>query len=128
MECPLWAEMIPDRERLEQMAFPRIFAMAQKAWNPDITYEEFLEQTEKELLALEEDRICHFSLAEADISGRAQLDAVAAAWKPMIDGVLAMGDAAKAYLPIFRRLISTKLEDQFSGEELHGFLQEMNLE
>ncbi len=127
MECPLWAEMIATKERLEQMAFPRIFAMAQQAWGNAPDYEDFRDLVETEMSALDADGIAHFTMEEADVSGQAQLDAVKASWKPMIDGVLSMGDAAKGYLPIFYRLLHSKLADQFSEAVLADWFKELGL-
>ncbi len=128
MECPLWAEMIETKERLEQMAFPRIFAMVQRAWGSAPAYEAFVEDVENEMKLLDADGIAHFTLEEADISGRAQLDAVSAIWKPYIDGVKAVGgEAEEKYMPVFRMLLSTKLEGQMPVDVLKAFFREIGL-
>lgn len=36
----LWAETIVDSERMDYMVFPRLFALAQRAWSPKATYED----------------------------------------------------------------------------------------
>jgi hexosaminidase len=65
-EAELWSEWIPTKERLEQMAFPRIFALADRAWNGSDSYEEFLERCNREIERLKEDGIACFSMKEAD--------------------------------------------------------------
>lgn len=102
--------------------------MLQKSWDPAVSYQSFTEDVREELRNLDEDGIAHFSLEEADVSGTAQLQEVTAHWKPLIDGVLAMGDAAKSYIPIFRRLLSSKLADQFPKDELDDMLTNMSVE
>ncbi|MDR1642512.1 MAG: beta-N-acetylhexosaminidase [Clostridiales bacterium] len=65
-EAELWSEWIPTKVRLEQMAFPRIFALADRAWNGSDSYVEFLERCNKEVERLREDGIACFSMEEAD--------------------------------------------------------------
>lgn len=50
MECCLWSERIRDNERLENLLFPRVFALAEYAWSGDTSYSDF----EKRLFDLAE--------------------------------------------------------------------------
>lgn len=37
LECPLWTERVPDLERITHLLFPRLSAMAERAWNSNET-------------------------------------------------------------------------------------------
>ena len=42
LEGTLWTEYVPDVNKLELMAYPRLFALADKAWAYDDDYTDFL--------------------------------------------------------------------------------------
>ncbi len=65
-EAPLWSEHILDGDRLEQMAFPRMLALAERAWNGERTYEEFLGRCREEIECLKADGVSSFTIEEAD--------------------------------------------------------------
>lgn len=123
MECALWSERILDRNRLEQMAFPRLFALAERTWSVCDSYESFKKRCIEEIRHLQEDDVSYFTMEEADICGSAQKQAIISAWKPSVESAKAYGMAG--YIPVIRRLISEKLNDQFPPDELQELLRDI---
>lgn len=126
MEAELWSEQIPNRTRLEQMAFPRMFVVAEKTWGGSGSqedYADFIRRCEEQAMWLGEDGIAHFTVEEADPQGEAQKAAVLADWKPKIDGVRATG--MSAYEEIICRLVRRKLDGLMDAEEIDGLIEEL---
>ena len=48
------------------MAFPRMLALAERAWNGERTYEEFLGRCREEIECLKADGVSSFTIEEAD--------------------------------------------------------------
>lgn len=44
MEAPLWTEYVNNAKQLEFMTYPRIIALAERAWSTNINYESFLDK------------------------------------------------------------------------------------
>ncbi len=65
-ECALWSERIMTEERLHNLAFPRMFAVAEAAWNGSVQYEEFLTRCESEVAWARKAGIKALSVEEAD--------------------------------------------------------------
>lgn len=112
MEAALWSEQIETKTRLEQMAFPRLFAVVEKAWNGLEDYEEFLKRCEMQTKMLDEDGIAHFTMEEADPRGEAQKAAIIAEWKPKLDEIRAAGTAGAEY---FANIIYGLIEKKVDG-------------
>lgn len=123
MEAELWSEQILDRTRLEQLAFPRMFALAEKTWGGCKEYDEFLGRCEKEIQRLSEDGIAHFTIEEADPKGETQKAAVIADWKPKITGVRMAG--MSRYEDVICEIIRGRLEGMMDAEELEELVREL---
>lgn len=123
MEAELWSEQIFDRTRLEQMAFPRMFVVAEKTWGRCEDYEEFLQRCEQETQMLSEDGIAHFTVQEADPQGDAQKAAVLAEWKPKLAAVHMAG--ASAFEDIICRLVRGRIEGMMSENEVEELMREL---
>lgn len=46
LEAPLWTEFVTNEKKLEEMAYPRIIAVAERAWSEENLYKSFLERLE----------------------------------------------------------------------------------
>ncbi len=95
-EAPLWAEQIEDFDTLCHYAFPRLCAVAERAWvgvpqrNSEngvkeqaawhMDFAEFLNRTDKWTAFLSEQGIPHTTMQKATISGEAALDDIADYW------------------------------------------------
>lgn len=108
VEATFWSERIEDRERLEKLAFPRLLAVAEAAWNGLEDYEEFVKRCEEHVRVLDEDGIRHYSMAEADLEGEAQKEAIIKEWKPMVEKARAAGMGH--FVDVLGRLVEKKLE------------------
>lgn len=115
-EAALWSEQIPDRRQLERMAFPRIFALAEKAWNRNTEYDDFWKRCEQEVWWLTQDGISHFSMREADPGKEEQKEAIIAKWKPVVDSAVRAGMVR--FVDSVCRLLRTKLTGLFTEEEI----------
>jgi len=122
-EACLWAEQIYDRTRLEQMAFPRIFGLAQRGWCADVDYTAFNESCIKETAYLLEDGIAHHGVKESDLSGQAQLEAIVADWKPKVQLVRMVGQ--EMYIPMVCNAVKHRLIGIFTSEEIDWVLHEI---
>ena len=50
IQAQLWGELLKSRERLEYMAFPRLLALAERAWSPQPVWAEVEDSEQRELL------------------------------------------------------------------------------
>ncbi len=58
VEAPIWTEYINNRERMEELAFPRIIAVACTAWQSEgLSYKQFLAQSENVIKRLKEEGV-----------------------------------------------------------------------
>ncbi len=67
-ECTLWSEWILTEERLHHLSFPRMFAVAEAAWNGSLQYDAFLKRCEREVDWARKDGIKALSVEDADPS------------------------------------------------------------
>ena len=152
-EGALWAEQILDAGRQQQMAFPRLFAVAERGWCGDISvsgpdlsfrdrisaasaspdYIEFRRRVEEEEKWLTEDGISFFPVDEADPEKDSQKAAVIADWKPKAVMVKQM-ELAGGSLPgapmtapqlkgIISRLVHQRCANYFTDEETEDIIQ-----
>jgi hexosaminidase len=123
MEALLWSEQINDGKTLQRMAFPRIFAVAEKAWCETTSYQEFLKICQEQLRWMKADGIAHFTIEEADPDKAAQKRSVLAEWSPKIKTARLMG--MEQYAPIICGLVRKKLSDTMEYEEVDEILSEL---
>lgn len=123
VEAAFWSERIADRERLEKLAFPRLFAVAEAAWNGLADYGEFVERCAKHMRALDEDGVRHYSMDEVDLEGEAQKEAIIKEWKPMVDQARAAGMGQ--FLDVIGRLVRNKLEGVMDEAMIEEMIEEI---
>lgn len=47
LEAPIWTEYVEDAKKMDYMVFPRLIAVAERAWNEENNYDTFLERLEE---------------------------------------------------------------------------------
>lgn len=114
-EAALWAEAIPDREQMERMAFPRVFALAERAWRGFSDYKDFINRCSKELGYLETDGVEFTSLDEADLSGEMQENAIIRHWKPVIKSLREYGMQENERM--LYQMLALKLQEIYKEKE-----------
>jgi hexosaminidase len=122
-EAAFWAEQIFDRTRLEQLAFPRLFAVSERAWNTGTGYAGFLLRCEQETKYLAEDGVAHYAVAEADLSGEAQRQAIIADWKPKVQMVRQAG--MEMYVPAICNVVRERMRDMFAPGDIEKTMREL---
>lgn len=125
-ECTLWSEQILTEERLTQLAFPRMFAVAELGWNGMTDYGRFLTECRKETEVLRKAEIACFSVEEADPCGEEQKKAVLEEWGPRV-AMMGQVPGLEKYKGVVASLIQGKLEDCMDAADLDGLLSEMGL-
>lgn len=68
-ECTLWAERIATNERLEYMMFPRVIALAEKAWCANGDYKDFTKRLKIYYIRLKRANICAAPLKNSTVKG-----------------------------------------------------------
>lgn len=66
MQANLWTERVVTRERLQYMIFPRLIALAEKAWSASLDYSDFLHRLEGELRYLDSLHIYYYDFRDFD--------------------------------------------------------------
>lgn len=122
-EATLWAEQIGDINRLEYMAFPRLFAVAQRAWSGRTSYEDFRKDCQKELAQLDRDGISHMTMEEADPEGEAQKRSVVLQYRQIIKN--AERDGFANAQDVLCGLVRSKLTGQFAQEEIDDVVRQI---
>ncbi len=125
-ECTLWSEQILTEDRLTQLAFPRMFAVAELGWSGMADYGRFLEECAKETEVLGKAGIACFSVEEADPAGEKQKQAVLAEWGPRV-AMMGQIPGAEKFKGVIAGLIRGKLEDCMDEEDVDGLLSELHL-
>ncbi len=120
-ECTLWSEWILTEERLHHLAFPRMFAVAEMAWNGSIQYEAFLPRCESEAAWARRAGIKALSVEEADPSPERIKAEILRKWKEHVSEMRKKGktpnpDAVKG-------LIRFKLTGCLSDEEIEDLTE-----
>ena len=113
-EGTLWAEQIPDLKRLQEMAFPRLLAIAEQSWNGTLSYTDFCKSCRQEIEYLKQDHVYSLSIEEADPHGEKQIQAVIEAWRPMVVAV----KGSEKYESVIREIICSKLKGSFEEDEI----------
>lgn len=126
LEATLWSEQIPDIVQLEKMAFPRVFALAERAWGGVPVYSDFLEQCKQEFCYLEQDEVRYTALEEADLFGEKQNQAIINQWKPILKTLLDCG--MKEWGQSVYHMIDIKLQEVYGNrqEELENILKKLS--
>jgi hexosaminidase len=122
-EAALWSEQIYDRTRLEQLAFPRLLAVSERAWRGATDYDDFLTRCEREIQHLDSDGVAHYPLAESDLAGEPQRQAIVADWKPKIDLVRQFGQGA--FVDAILGIVRERMEGEFGDDDIELTLQEL---
>ena len=125
LEATLWSEQIPDIMQLEKMAFPRVFALAERAWGGVPVYSVFLEQCKQEFRYLEQDGVQYTALEEADLFGEEQNQAIINQWKPIFKALQEHG--MKEWERNIYHMIDIKLQEVYGDrqEELENILKKL---
>ena len=68
VQSNLWSERIRTCDRLEYMIFPRLIALAERAWTPEsnLDYENFLKRLEKEYIYLDSIDVFYYDFRDFD--------------------------------------------------------------
>jgi hypothetical protein len=80
LEACLWTERIETDEKLEQMLFPRLFALAEAAWSGPQNYEDFKRRLEAVLARLDKQGIGYTPLSEVDPDDKVKLNVLTQAF------------------------------------------------
>jgi len=70
IEACLWTEHVYDCKRLEQLLFPRVFAIAELAWSREFDYNDFLNRLQVKFKKLSEAGIEYTPLADCNLKGK----------------------------------------------------------
>jgi len=76
LEAPLWTEWVGDTARLEYLAFPRLSALAQRAWSGVTDYDTFLKALPAHIRQLNRMGIKAAPFEDATIHGEAALEQI----------------------------------------------------
>lgn len=130
IECALWTERISTQEELLSRAFPRMYVVAELGWNKHSRdphnadcYKDFLTRCEKMRALAQQEGIILPSVEEGDPSGQKQMDLILDDWKPSIQSAREHG--AERMIPIIVRLVQSKINDQFSEDEIKRLIEEL---
>lgn len=74
IEACLWTERISDNTRLEQMLFPRVFAIAEVMWTNDKSYKDFVLRLPKKLESLKKAKMNFTPLELCNPKGKARAE------------------------------------------------------
>ena len=111
IEAPLWCEWVPDAARLEHMAFPRLSALAQRAWSGVTAYEDFLKILPDHIKQLNRAGIKAASFEDITAKGDPALDQIVNHFSNM-GRIMAAG----------RKKEATPEEMQAAAQRMRGFL------
>lgn len=123
-ECTLWSEYLDSKKRLEEMAFPRMFALAERGWNRKKEYEEYKDRCAKELLYLKQDGIYFYSMEEADPVGEIKKQQIIACWKKKMD-LLSKYENVDSLLSIIEGMLRGRIKNMYSKEEIEEIVTEV---
>jgi hexosaminidase len=66
LQANLWTERVRTRERLDYMIFPRLIALAERAWTSDanLQYDDFLKRLENEYKYLDSINVYYYDFRD----------------------------------------------------------------
>lgn len=99
LEAPLWSEWLPDARQMECMVFPRLAALAQRAWAQEISYADFVARCPAYLRRLDRAGIAHASLEEAEIHGAEGIRKIVAHFSAMAERMAGSGQDLRSLPP-----------------------------
>ena len=115
LEATLWSEQIPDIDQMERMAFPRVLALAERAWSGKTAFSEFMERCRQELAYLKQDGIFYTPLKESDLYGEEQNEGIIQQWEQTIKAIRAYG--MKELESTLYRFVDIKLREVYRQRE-----------
>lgn len=83
IQACLWSERIKDKEKLEKMIYPRLFAVAEASWSKEKDYGDFCLRLPRYLMKMEEEGMYFTSLEDCDTHGIARINGIAQFIKDM---------------------------------------------
>lgn len=123
IECTLWSEQFSTRQELLDLAFPRMFAVAERGWTQKQDYGEFLLRCRRERDLFLSLGVTIPSVSDADPVGEHQKELILQKWGPLLQRARAAG--MENVVPVICGLIRSKTADQFPPQELEELIQQL---
>ena len=93
LECCLWSEQIEDPQKLYRHLFPRVFALAEKAWSEKRSYSRFRRNLKPLLADMDRAGISYTPENWWDPAGKGRLEESLAFVENMMSGSVAQEDS-----------------------------------